>query len=116
MTAPVFYHGFPIAFGWQFRSANDAGSPIDISNYLGIQFLTKHAEGLVVAMDTQVVDAASGAVSSVIADSRNMRLGLYEVEANYADGAGVAQPSTIEKFVLVRTLKGELLKQEAAHV
>jgi hypothetical protein len=112
----VFGQGFPVVLACQFRELSGTALPIDLTNYSQVEFLAKHKEGSVIAMAVQVINAAQGTLSATIADTSSLPLGQYEIEANYIDAAGVAQSSKMDIFTLARTLKGELRKQQAAHV
>lgn len=110
-------HGLPLSIGFQFlRLVGGVSTPINISAYTQIQMLVKHTQGAVTQLNVQMVNTLLGMCSGVLASTTSMLTGKYEIEINYIDELGAQQYSNIGEFTLTRTLKGELLQQEAANV
>lgn len=109
MPKANFYRGLPIVFACQFKTADTPPVPIDASKYTNISIYVlsglDSAGATAIPMTVSIVNAVQGSFSAVIDTTINMKLGNYQMQADYMDGYGVHQSSSIGSFTLVSSIR-----------
>ena len=69
MTKTIFYRGLPILFACQLKTTDTPPVPVDITGYTQIAVYARSGLNAAIAMTVQIVNAAQGTFSAVIADT-----------------------------------------------
>jgi hypothetical protein len=105
MSKPNFYRGLPVIFACQFKTTDIAPLPIDITGYTQLAIYARTGTNAAIPMVVQIVNAALGSFSAVIADTAKLTLGEYAIQADYYDLSGTRQVSSIGAFILVESVR-----------
>lgn len=109
MPKATFYRGLPIVFACQFKTADTPPVPINTSGYsnIAIYILSglDNAGTTAIPMTVSTINAAQGSFSAVLESTANLKLGTYQMQADYFDNAGVHQSSSIGTFAVVSSIR-----------
>jgi hypothetical protein len=103
MNKSQFYRGFPISYsGVIYNTVNN--DPINLTTISNFEIFTQSEFGQITQMTITPVNAANGAFTASIANTAELSIGNYEIQARYTDAAGVTHVSYIDQFEMKKAV------------